>query len=145
MDKPIKEFIDYLNTKELEEKASLGIYEVGSRESYHEIFANEEGLLIFVKELLEGYNDTKSKFETGKIIKRSFRIDKTNKWVDSKSDIPIFHVNINDEPRQDAVEIVKEPKTTLSEKLWGYGCIFSILILLSFMVIGIQTVFGWIK
>ena len=143
MDKPIQEFIDYLNTKELEGKASLGIYEVGNRDSYHEIFANEEGLLIFVKELLEGYDDTKSKFETGKIKERSFRIDKTNKWVDSESDTPIFYVNINDEPRRELSEIVEETKTTFSEKLWGYGCIFTILILLAFMVIGIQTVFGW--
>ena len=145
MDKPIKEFIDYLKTKGLEEKASLGIYEVDGRECYYEIFANEEGLLILVKELLEGYDDTKNKIETGKIKERSFRIDKTKKWLDPESDVTILYVNINDEPRRDVVEIVEEPKTTLSSKLWGYGCLFTILILLAFMIIGIETVFGWIK
>lgn len=128
MDKELRDFVDYLKSKNDREKAYFGIFQYGGGPDESFIKANKEGVLQFVQDLLEAYSTIEEKRNNvGKADNATSTLNYEEDWVDGDSSVLLQYLELTQHASSAKVEDDRKP--SLSDKLVPIGCITIVIIL----------------
>lgn len=134
----IEDIIKKLETQNLKEKATFGIFQYGggSDESYIE--ANKEGLVCYAIELLKSV----SKIDKIEVLDRQEVLFSDEDWIDEQSDTIVHHIK-SVEKRNRVKQEAKHTNKYI-DKLWQVGCILAFILIVVIFVIGSFSLVKWI-
>lgn len=133
--------IDEFDEAELKQKAFLGIYADEEEQDGSYIAANKEGLTLFALQFLKASTKAEEaliKFE----MSRRFPFNDNEEWYDKDCDTHINYIQLIEEKSKQTPQ--KEYKETFSDKIYSYGCIFLIILIIIATITGFITIFQWI-
>lgn len=127
----LKEIISQLETPQLEEKATFGIYQYGGGPDESCIKANKEGMLLFAIHLLNAV-EADDNFST------TVTLPSREDWIAHDSDTVIDWIEVIRGNRRSK----EEPEAPAIGKLFAAGCVLAIIGFLGSTLIGFFTFVG---
>lgn len=129
------EILQEFDEASLQEKALFGIYDTYDEREVTVIRANSEGIQLYAMELLKIAIEAESLSESELPVK--YRISNYENWVDKNSIIFLDEIEISN----NSYEVADLPKENFFSKLFSWGCIISLIVIVVIFLIGIGTIF----
>ncbi len=137
----LQQIIEKFDESNLKKNALFGIFQTSEFGDEYFIKANEEGLLVFVLQLLKS-TQTSIK-QKDNLHQELLHLDVTEDWIDENSTVIIEYIEFNSKEQAD-LTFNTPIKESFKDQLLPYGCLLIVISLFILVIIGLSTVFDWI-
>jgi hypothetical protein len=137
----LQKIIEQFDETRLKKLAIFGIAQFGGGSDESFIRANKEGLELFALELLKYSNESETILPDK--TKNYTPFDYNEDWIDENSDTFIQHIELITDKQKIKPKV--EHITNFKDKLMPFGCGIFFIILVISIIVGIITIFKWLK